>query len=219
METMTPIRTLSMSTLMNEPVHNMQGERIGKVEDYMIDLQRGCVEYAVLSFGGFLGIGEKLFAIPWESMQLDTDNHVWRLDVTRERLQQAPGFNRDNWPDLGSADYRRSLSTFWAVNASGNRGETQYQGVKDTERSAGMREADTETRQMYGRRRDDMPYEQKSSASGYAPGETGGYGSGQESTVVRQDRTYGEDRPFGETEGQPYGTTEDRPYGRRRDDY
>lgn len=132
MDTMTRPRTLSMSTLMNEPVHNMQGQNIGKVEDYMLDLDRGCVEYAVLSFGGFLGIGEKYFAIPWDSMRLDTENRAWLLDVSKERLQQAPGFDRDNWPDLTDVDYRRSLSTFWTVNTTGERGgRTPYPGVRE----------------------------------------------------------------------------------------
>jgi sporulation protein YlmC with PRC-barrel domain len=137
MDTMTRPRTLSASTLMNEPVHNMRGEKVGKVEDYMLDLDRGCVEYAVLSFGGFLGIGEKLFAIPWESMRLDPESNAWVLDVSKERLDQAPGFDRDNWPDLGDTDYRRSLSTFWAVNTAGDRGTTSYSGVKEEEHMQG----------------------------------------------------------------------------------
>lgn len=128
MDTTTRVKTLSMSTLMDEPVRNPQGQDIGDVEDYMIDLERGCVEYAVLSFGGFMGIGEKMFAVPWQSMQLDTEHHAWILDVSKERLQQAPGFDRNNWPDLGDADYRNSLATFWEANTAGNR--STYPSVK-----------------------------------------------------------------------------------------
>lgn len=128
---MTRPRTLSMSTLMDEPVRNRQGQDIGKIEDYMLDLHGGCVEYAVLSFGGFLGIGEKLFAIPWSSMELDTENHAWVLDVSKERLRDAPGFDRDDWPDLSSVDYRHSLSSFWAVNTAGDRGGEAYRGARD----------------------------------------------------------------------------------------
>lgn len=133
--TMTRIRTLSASTLMNEPVYNRQGEKIGKIEDYMLDLDKGCVEYAVLSFGGFLGIGSKLFAIPWNAMQLDTENEAWILDVSEERLRQAPGFDKDNWPDLGDRNYRQSISDFWMVNTSGDRGSESaaYPGVRDTQ--------------------------------------------------------------------------------------
>ncbi|MRR11733.1 PRC-barrel domain containing protein [bacterium] len=140
MDTMTRARTLSMSTLMNEPVRNREGQDIGKIEDYMLDLERGCVEYAVLSFGGFLGIGEKYFAIPWDSMRLDTQNHAWMLDVTKERLRQAPGFDKDNWPDLTDVDYRRSLSTFWTVNTGGDREQTPYTGVQDTQGEGYRRE-------------------------------------------------------------------------------
>lgn len=113
--------TLSASSLMNEPVRNLQGEKIGKIEDYMIDLDRGCIDYAVLSFGGFLGIGEKLFAIPWRSLRLDTENHEWLLDASEQSLEEAPGFDKENWPDLGDSSYRDSLASFWAVNASGER--------------------------------------------------------------------------------------------------
>ncbi|PKQ29152.1 MAG: photosystem reaction center subunit H [Actinobacteria bacterium HGW-Actinobacteria-10] len=127
---------------MNEPVYNMQREKIGKIEDYMLDLDRGCVEYAVLSFGGFLGIGEKLFAIPWQSMTLDTENRAWLVDVSEERLKQAPGFDKDNWPDMGEASYRESISSFWAVNTGTDRGayessgsaSTRYAGQGDTTR-------------------------------------------------------------------------------------
>lgn len=129
------VRTLSASTLMHEPVENMQGERIGKIEDYMLDLDRGCVEYAVLSFGGFLGIGEKMFAIPWNSMTLDTTNHRWMLDVTKDRLEQAPGFDKNDWPDMSNPDYRDSIAAFWVVNASGDREREQstYPGVQETQ--------------------------------------------------------------------------------------
>ena len=120
--------TLSASTLINEPVRNLQGEKIGKIEDYMIDLDRGCIDYAVLSFGGFLGVGEKLFAIPWHSMRLDTENHEWLLDASEESLKEAPGFDKENWPDFTSSQYRESLAGFWAVNAAGERTMTHSAG-------------------------------------------------------------------------------------------
>lgn len=111
---MTGTRTLSASTLMDEPVVNAQGERIGKIEDYMIELSGGCIEYAVLSFGGFMGIGDKLFAIPWKSMRLDMENHNWILNVSKETLDNAPGFDKNNWPDMSDSMYRDQLSRYWA---------------------------------------------------------------------------------------------------------
>jgi sporulation protein YlmC with PRC-barrel domain len=93
-------RVLSASTLSGDPVRNAAGEDLGKIEEFMIDLETGRVAYAVLSFGGFLGVGDKLFAIPWEVLQLDTDMHEFVLNVDKEVLKNAPGFDKSNWPDM-----------------------------------------------------------------------------------------------------------------------
>lgn len=89
---------LSASSLMGTNVQNTKGEKLGKVEEIMIDLPGGRVLYAVLSFGGFLGIGDKLFAIPWEALTIDTEEEVVIFDVEKEVLEDAPGFDKDNWP-------------------------------------------------------------------------------------------------------------------------
>lgn len=97
---MTP-RLLSSSTLSGTNVKNLQGENVGEIKDLMIDWRNGTVAYAVLSFGGFLGLGEKLFAIPMEAFDFNhhhgVDAHVV-LDIDKERLEDAPGFDNDNWP-------------------------------------------------------------------------------------------------------------------------
>lgn len=118
MATTTDVKMLSTSTLANEPVRNTAGEHIGKIEDYMVDISEGCIGYAVLSFGGFLGMGDKLFAVPWKSMQLDTQNHEWVIDVSEEQLRQAPGFDKNDWPRL-DASYRTSIDDFWSLNTMG----------------------------------------------------------------------------------------------------
>lgn len=111
----TQVRVLSASSLMNEPVKDAQGNDIGKVKDYMLDLERGCIEYAVLSFGGFLGMGDKLFAIPFNSMTLDTERKCFVLDTTKEQLENAPGFDEDNWPLTDRNDsYRTEVDEYWA---------------------------------------------------------------------------------------------------------
>ena len=66
----------------------------------MIDLQPGRIAYAVLSFGGILGVGDKLFAIPWQAFTVDTAEKRFVLNVDKELLKQAPGFNKSNWPDM-----------------------------------------------------------------------------------------------------------------------
>jgi len=93
-------RVLSASTLKGDKVVNLQGEDLGKIEDLMIDLERGRVAYAVLSFGGFLGMGDKLFAIPWEALAVDTSDKRFVLNVDKELLKRAPGFDKDRWPDM-----------------------------------------------------------------------------------------------------------------------
>jgi sporulation protein YlmC with PRC-barrel domain len=92
----TPI--LSASTLIGDSVENAEGEGLGELKELMIDCDNGTIAYAVVSFGGFLGLGDKLFAIPWQSFAVDTDRKCLRLDVDPEQLKNAPGFDKDNWP-------------------------------------------------------------------------------------------------------------------------
>lgn len=90
---------LSASTIINTRVENSAGEDLGKIEELMIDLNAGRISYAVLSFGGFLGMGDKFFAIPWDAIEVDTVEEKIVLNVDKETLQAAPGFDKDNWPD------------------------------------------------------------------------------------------------------------------------
>lgn len=107
--------TLSASTIIGDPVHNAMDEDLGKIEDLMIDLSSGRVAYAVLSFGGFLGMGNKLFAVPFRAMKVDTEKHAFVLDVPKDRLKDAPGFDKDNWPDVSDMGYRSQIYSFYNV--------------------------------------------------------------------------------------------------------
>jgi sporulation protein YlmC with PRC-barrel domain len=93
-------RVLAASTLTGDRVRNGAGADLGKVDQIMIDLGTGKVAYVVLSFGGFLGIGDKVFAVPWSALQVDQREHEFVLDVDRRTLETAPGFDKDNWPDM-----------------------------------------------------------------------------------------------------------------------
>ncbi|HET9908888.1 MAG TPA: PRC-barrel domain-containing protein [Anaerolineales bacterium] len=92
-------RVLAAHTIFGEKVVNLAGEHVGNIKELMIDLDDGLIAYAVLSFGGFLGMGDKLFAIPWEALTINEENHSIILDVDKEVLKNAPGFDKDNWPD------------------------------------------------------------------------------------------------------------------------
>ncbi len=108
-------RVLSASTLKNEKVVNAAGEDLGRIEDYMIDLNNGRIAYCVLSFGGFLGMGDKLFAVPWSALTLDTENKCFILNVDKETLKKAPGFDKDNWPDMTSPEFGTGVYSFYKV--------------------------------------------------------------------------------------------------------
>ena len=92
-------RVLSASSIMGHKVVNTAGEQLGSIKELMIDLDGGLIAYAVLSFGGILGMGDKLFAIPWEALTIDEENRTLILDVDKAVLENAPGFDKDNWPD------------------------------------------------------------------------------------------------------------------------
>lgn len=112
-------RVLSASSLSGGVVKNGAGEKLGDVADIMIDTENGRVAYAVLSFGGFLGMGDKLFAVPWNAMRLDAEDRCFVLDVPKETLKSAPGFDKDDWPDFadptwGADVYRHyKIAPYW----------------------------------------------------------------------------------------------------------
>jgi sporulation protein YlmC with PRC-barrel domain len=106
-------RVLSASTLAKNKVRNAQGETLGDIKEIMLDVANGRIAYAVLSFGGFLGVGDKLFAIPWDMLRLDTVEHVFVLDVTKEQLKDAQGFDKNNWPDFAQEEFHTSTYDYW----------------------------------------------------------------------------------------------------------
>ena len=106
---------MAADTLEGDKVVNAKGEDLGTIEDIMIDVQRGRVAYAVMSCGGFLGMGEKLFAIPWNALTLDADRHCFVLDADRERLEKAPGFDKHHWPSMADDSWATQVHDFYGV--------------------------------------------------------------------------------------------------------
>lgn len=91
---------LSCSTLTGDQVVDSEGDKLGTLKDIMVDLTEGKVAYAVLARGGFGGMGEKLFAVPWRMLEVDGDNRRLMLDVDPAVLEDSPGFDPDNWPSF-----------------------------------------------------------------------------------------------------------------------
>ena len=91
-------RVLSANSMIGNKVANSEGELLGTIKDLVVDLDDAQIAYAVLSFGGLLGLGDKLFAIPLEALTFDTRNKSVILDVDKDVLKNAPGFDKDHWP-------------------------------------------------------------------------------------------------------------------------
>jgi len=106
-------RLMGAETLIGNDVYNHHDEKVGDIKEIMLDMSTGKVSYAVLSFGTFLGMGGKLFAVPWSALALDTANERFMLHIEKERLENAPGFDKDSWPDMAETQWQESISTYY----------------------------------------------------------------------------------------------------------
>lgn len=105
----------TIGALKEYTVQNLEGEDLGDVEELVLNLSQGKVAYAVLSFGGILGIGDKLFAVPMDLLtpDLDVDNSTLLFNVSRTQLEEMPGFDSSNWPDVHNPRWSREVSQYW----------------------------------------------------------------------------------------------------------
>jgi sporulation protein YlmC with PRC-barrel domain len=92
-------RYLTASSLTGDKVVNAAEEHLGEIKEVMLDLETGSIDYFVVEFGGFLGMGVKYFAIPLRMLKLDAPNKRFIFNQSREVLEKAPGFDMDHWPD------------------------------------------------------------------------------------------------------------------------
>lgn len=104
---------LSSSSMMGTNVTNRAGDNLGDIKDIMIDPSSGNVAYVVVSFGGFLGIGDKYFAIPMEAFQIDRTNENFILDVDKAKMENAPGFDKDNWPTTADRQFLTDIHSHY----------------------------------------------------------------------------------------------------------
>ena len=104
---------MSATTLIGDGIRNPQGETLGDLKEIMLDTANGKIAYAVVSYGGILGLGDKLFAVPWSSFTIDFENHKLILNVSKERLKDAPGFDKDHWPNFADPAFASTLGTYY----------------------------------------------------------------------------------------------------------
>ena len=105
-----PLRFLTASSIIGDKVYNDKDEHMGKIEDIMIEITTGKIEYVVIEFGGFLTIGEKYFAIPFNLLKVDPEKKAFRFNQSREMLEKAPGFDLNHWPETNF----HAEETYWS---------------------------------------------------------------------------------------------------------
>jgi sporulation protein YlmC with PRC-barrel domain len=100
---------MAAHTLDRNKVVSSDGEDIGHLSEIMLDVRGGRIAYAVLTAGGFLGMGSTLHAIPWSALTLDTEHKCFHLDATAEHVKSAPGFDKDHWPLMADEHLSSSI--------------------------------------------------------------------------------------------------------------
>lgn len=112
---------MAADTLTGEKVVNQEGDHLGEITHIMLDVSEGTIAYAVLSFGGLLGIHDKLFAVPWHALALDVENKWFVLNVEKDRLRDAPGFDKNHWPSMADGAFARQVSAYYGPRAVSRR--------------------------------------------------------------------------------------------------
>lgn len=112
---MTTTVMLSSSSIIGNEIKNRAGEDLGSVKEIMFNPTNGDASYAVISFGGFLGLGDKYFAVPFDAMTLDRENKCYILDISKERLKDAPGFSKDHWPNFADPVFRKDIHSYYGA--------------------------------------------------------------------------------------------------------
>jgi sporulation protein YlmC with PRC-barrel domain len=108
-------QVMSASTLEGDNVVNRADETLGEVKEIMLDVPSGRIAYVVMSSGGFLGLGDKLFAIPFGALTLDTEGKRFILDVAKEKMKNAPGFDKDHWPSMADTTWGGDVHRYYGV--------------------------------------------------------------------------------------------------------
>lgn len=106
-------RLIAASKVNGTTVYNLAGEKLGSIYDVMLEKVSGRAEFAIMSFGGFLGIGEKYHPLPWNALNYDPAQGGYVVNLDRDRLERAPAFSADelvNWDDT----WDRRVTDYWS---------------------------------------------------------------------------------------------------------
>ena len=133
------MRARKASEILGLEVRNARDDDLGDIKDLAIDPRSGDIAFGVVSFGGFLGIGDELYAVPWKAFSMATvegDKLQMRLDVDEDRLEQAPELTDENWHQLSQTDTKNRLCEFYGVDPRGMEREKQIPAQHQTGQSA-----------------------------------------------------------------------------------
>lgn len=108
-------RLISSAKVAGRRVENAKRDSLGSIEDVMIDKINGKVAYAVLKYGSFLGMGGKLFALPWDVLKYDAERDAYLINIPEERLKNAPSFDEKAWPDLSDRAYGKQVYDYYGT--------------------------------------------------------------------------------------------------------
>jgi sporulation protein YlmC with PRC-barrel domain len=112
---------MAADTLTGQKVVNEAGKALGEIKHIVLDVTHGAIAYAVLSFGGFLGLGEKLFAVPWTSLALDVDDKWFVLNIEKHKLRRAAGFDKHHWPAAADDQWISAVHAYYGPVAVSRR--------------------------------------------------------------------------------------------------
>ena len=108
-----PFNLVRSKKVVGVKVTNAQNESLGMIEEVVIDKVSGQTYYVVLSFGGIMGLGDKLFALPWQMLHFNQDKDCFEIDVDKDQLKNAPGFDKNDWPNLSDNDWGKTISSYY----------------------------------------------------------------------------------------------------------
>jgi sporulation protein YlmC with PRC-barrel domain len=95
-------------------VRGSDDRKIGEIRDLILDTRRGEVAYAVINFGGVLGVGAKYHAVPWQTLERSDNGRYYILRADRKTIADAPSFDRGRWPDMSSQAWSKAVDSYWS---------------------------------------------------------------------------------------------------------
>lgn len=125
---------LKGSDIIGKHVQNLDGKELGEIQDLAVSPHDGRIRYAVLSYGGILGMGDKYFAIPWEALKLGKDREYFAVNVKEKELENAPGFDKDDWPNFSDRAYSVTLYEFYHIPVPEESNQSSDRGSEKSDR-------------------------------------------------------------------------------------